>query len=139
MPGERGLARLVRAFVAGGAATILDLAVLAGLVTFLGVPPRVASVPALVAGGVASFFASRHWVFRASRGSLPVQAALYVVVELVALALNGVLYDAAMRTPLLATHPGWFAPLRLVTSHVVFLVWSYPLWRFVFKRPLAAA
>jgi len=130
----RGLLQLVRAFLAGGAATIVDLAALTFFVSVLQMSPRVASVPALIAGGVVSFFANRHWVFRGARaGSLPTQVAAYTIVEIVALALNGVLYDAVMRTPLLAAHPVWYAPVRLVTSHIVFLVWSFPLWRFVFR------
>jgi putative flippase GtrA len=128
-----GLGSLVRAVLAGGGATAVDLAVLTALVAIFGVAPRIASLPALAAGGIVSFFANRHWVFRAGRGSLPVQAALYLVVELAALALNGLLYDAAMRTAILHAHPSWYAPARLVTSHVVFLAWSYPLWRLVFR------
>jgi putative flippase GtrA len=127
------LARLVRALLAGGGATAVDMAVLALLVACGGVAPRVANVPALVAGGIVSFFVNRHWVFRASGAPLPVQVVSYVVVELIALSLNGLLFDLAMRTPLLAHHPSWYAPTRLVTSHVVFLLWSYPLWRFVFR------
>ena len=128
------LLQLFRAFMAGGAATMIDLGVLTLLVSGLHVGPRLASIPALIAGGVVSFFANRHWVFHQARaGSLPVQAALYVLVEIIALLFNGILYDGAMRTPLLQAHPAWYAPLRLVTSHIVFLIWSFPLWRFVFR------
>jgi putative flippase GtrA len=127
------LLQLVRAFLAGGAATMVDLGVLTLLVSGLHVGPRIASIPALIAGGVISFFANRHWVFQARSGSLPVQAALYALVEIIALLLNGILYDGAMRTPLMQAHPAWYAPLRLVTSHIVFLIWSFPLWRFVFR------
>jgi putative flippase GtrA len=134
--GFRQVGRFLRALLAGGAATIVDMVVLALLVSAAGVSPRLANVPALIVGGVVSFFANRHWVFRARHGPLPEQATLYVLVELVALAGNGILFDAVMRLPLLALHAGWYAPARLVTSHVVFLVWSYPLWRFVFRaRP----
>lgn len=129
--------RIVRALLAGAGATLTDLAVLALLVSVAGVPPLVANIPALVAGGVVSFFGNRHFVFRARAGSLERQAALYVVVELVALALNGVLFDLAMRA--LAAHPQLYAPVRLATSHVVFLSWSYPLWRFVFRAPAREA
>lgn len=138
---KRGLLQLVRAFLAGAAATIVDLGVLMLLVAAPGlhVAPRIASVPALIAGGIVSFFANRHWVFRARAGSLTVQAALYVLVEIIALLLNGALYDAALRTPLMQAHLAWYAPLRLVTSHIVFLVWSFPLWRWVFTAPRAQA
>jgi putative flippase GtrA len=127
------LPRPLRAIVAGGAATVVDLAVLFALVTFAGLDPRVANVPSLVLGALVGFFANRHFVFRAREGSLPRQAALYVIVELLSVALNAVLFDVAMR--LLVLHPTLYVPVRLVTSHVVFLGFSYPLWRFVFRVP----
>lgn len=126
--------RLLRAFLAGGAATLADLAVLTVLVSLLGLSPRLANLPALAAGGVVNFLGNRHFAFRASRGSLAKQATLYTLVEIVALALNGVLFDLAMRLPPIAPHAAtWVVPVRLVTSHVVFLAWSYPLWRLVFR------
>jgi len=127
----------VRALLAGGAATLADIAVLALLVSAFGLAPRMASIPALLVGGVVNFLGNRHFAFRASRGSLARQAVLYTVVELAALAANGILFDVVMR----ALPPGlaWaYVPVRLVTSHVVFLAWSYPLWRLVFRVPRAA-
>jgi putative flippase GtrA len=121
---------LLRAGAAGIAATAVDLATLAILVSLLHVDPRVASIPALVAGGIANFIGNRHFAFRAADGSLAKQAVGYTVVELIALALNGILYDTVLRTVPNAAHAYW--AVRLVTSHLVFLCWSYPLWRRVF-------
>lgn len=117
------LARLLRAGIAGAAATLIDLAVLAVLVTGFHVGARVASLPALLAGGVANFVGNRQ-------GSLARQVVLYTLVEVIALALNGVLYDTALRTWPGVVHEYWL--VRLATSHLVFLLWSYPLWRRVF-------
>lgn len=129
--------RILRALLAGGAATLADLAVLALLVSAVGLAPRVASIPALVVGGIVNFLGNRHFAFRASRGSLARQAVLYTVVELAALAANGVLFDVVMR--LLPPGLAWaYVPVRLVTSHLVFLAWSYPLWRLVFRMPRPA-
>jgi putative flippase GtrA len=129
--------RVVRALLAGGAATLADLAVLALLVSVVGLAPRVASIPALVIGGVVNFLGNRHFAFRATSGSLAKQAVLYTIVEIAALAANGVLFDVVMR--LLPHELAWaYVPVRLVTSHVVFLAWSYPLWRFVFRVPREA-
>jgi hypothetical protein len=50
----------------------------------------------------------------------------------VALALNGWLFELALRMFPHATHAYW--ALRLATSHIVFLFWSYPLWCFVFRQ-----
>jgi putative flippase GtrA len=123
--------RLLRAGIAGGAATVVDLGVLAVLVSAFHVDPRAASVPALLCGGTVNFFGNRHFAFRASKESLARQAALYTVVEIVALTLNGLAYDAVLRSVPHAAGAYW--AVRLATSHLVFLVWSYPMWSRVFR------
>ena len=125
--------RVLRAFVAGAAATLVDLGTLTVLVAAFGLSPRQANVPALVAGGIVNFLGNRHFAFRATAGSIAKQAIGYGAVEIVALVLNGVLFDAAMRA--LPGHADWYVLLRLVTSHAVFLFFSYPLWRLVFRVP----
>jgi putative flippase GtrA len=124
------IAKLARAGIAGVAATLVDVGTLAVLVSLLHWDPRAASVPALVLGGLANFVGNRHFAFRAARGSLARQAVLYTVVEVLALAFNGALYDAALRALPNAAHVYWL--VRLATSHLVFLAWSYPLWNRVF-------
>jgi putative flippase GtrA len=131
------LLELARAGIAGAAATLVDLGVLSLLVSGFGVSPRLASIPALVSGGVANFIGNRQFAFRAREGSLVRQALLYTLIEAVALALNGALYDFVLRTLPGAAHAyGW---VRLATSHLVFLCWSYPLWRRAFATPARAA
>jgi putative flippase GtrA len=97
----------------------------------LHVDPRVANVPALLVGGVVNFLGNRHYAFRAREGHLGKQAVGYTAVELVALALNGLLFDAVLRAEPQTAHFYWL--VRLATSHAVFLGWSYPLWRQVFR------
>ena len=129
---------LLRAGAAGTLATAVDVGTLALLVSVFHVDARVASIPALVAGGIANFLGNRYFAFRAKGGDLAKQAIGYTVVEIVALALNGVLYDVALRSFPVAAHAYW--AVRLVTSHLVFLLWSYPLWRKVFApRAVATA
>lgn len=130
------LFELLRAGAAGIAATAVDIGTLAFFVAVLHFDARAASIPALVAGGVANFIGNRHFAFRAKGGDLGRQAIGYTVVEVVALALNGVLYDVVLRSFPVAAHAYW--AVRLVTSHVVFLAWSYPLWRRVFATPQRA-
>ena len=127
------LLRLLRAGLAGAAATLVDLGVLSVLVSSLHVNPRVASLPALVLGGVANFLGNRHFAFRAAAGSLATQALLYSAVELVALALNGALFELVLRTHPETAHA--YPLVRLATSHLVFLCWSYPLWKRAFAAP----
>ena len=121
-----GLARARLGMVSGD----VNLGTLALLVSVFHVDPRVASIPALLAGGVANFLGNRYFAFRAKGGSVAKQALGYTAVEIIALALNGVLYDTTLRMVPGAAHAYW--AVRLVTSHVVFLCWSYPLWRRVF-------
>ncbi len=126
------IVELLRAGAAGIAATAVDVGTLALLVSVFHVDARVASIPALVAGGVANFVGNRYFAFRAKDGDFAKQALGYTAVEVVALALNGVLYDLALRTFPVAAHAYWL--VRLITSHAVFLAWSYPLWRKVFAE-----
>jgi putative flippase GtrA len=135
----RELLQWLRSGLAGALATGVDLGVLALLVSGFGVSAHWANVPALIAGGVANFLGNRHFAFRAKGGSLTRQAIGYTAVEVVALVLNGVLYDLALRMLPGALPLYWL--VRVVTSHLVFLCWSYPLWRKVFRgpEPIAAA
>ncbi len=128
--------RFLRAGLAGAAATLVDLGVLAVLVSGFHVDARAASLPALVLGGVTNFVGNRHFAFRAGAGSLGKQAALYTVVEVVALAMNGLLYDLALRV--IPDAPHAYVLVRICTSHIVFLCWSYPLWQRVFTLPRRA-
>jgi len=128
--------RFLRAGLAGAAATLVDLGVLAVLVSGLHVDARAASIPALVLGGVANFIGNRHFAFRAQGGSLGRQAVLYTVVEVAALVMNGLLYDLALRV--IPNAPHAYVLVRICTSHIVFLCWSYPLWRRVFTTPARA-
>ncbi|MGZ6095579.1 MAG: GtrA family protein, partial [Polyangiales bacterium] len=96
--------KLLRSLLAGGAATFADLLVLLLAIHVLRLDARIASIPALVAGGVVSFFGNRHFAFRAGAGDVRKQAFLYTATEVVALVLNGLLYDVAVR----ALHPTAF-------------------------------
>jgi putative flippase GtrA len=127
------LLELVRAGAAGILATGADLAVLTVLVSLCRWDARAASIPALLVGGLVNFVGNRHFAFRAASGPVVRQAFGYTVVELVALALNGLAYDAILRAVPAAAHAYW--AVRLATSHLVFLAWSYPLWRRVFAVP----
>jgi putative flippase GtrA len=124
--------KLLRAGAAGIFATAIDLLVLSVLVSGFHVSAQVANIPALLAGGVANFVGNRWFAFRAQRGSLPKQALGYSLVEIVALALNGWLFAVAMHALPQASHLYWL--VRIATTHLVFLAWSYPLWCLVFHR-----
>ncbi|HEX7664783.1 MAG TPA: hypothetical protein VF407_09740, partial [Polyangiaceae bacterium] len=78
-----------------------------------------------------------EFAFRdAKHGALEKHVVGYLLVEIVALVLNGALYDLVLRIVPGSTHLYWL--VRLATSNVVFLLWSYPLWRRVFRAPRLA-
>lgn len=132
------ISELARSLLAGGAATLTDLAVLTAWVTVLHGSARGGNVPALIAGGIVNFVGNRQLAFRdAKHGALEKQVVGYLLVETVALLSNGVLYDLTLRLFPDAAHLYWL--VRLATSNVVFLLWSYPLWRRVFRAPSVAA
>lgn len=116
--------------LAGGAATAVDLAAMFAMVSLRGLSPRLASVPALLLAGTVNFLGNRHLAFRAEGGSVAQQAKRFACVHLVTLTLNAVLFDLAIRG--LGAHaPFWL--LRLVVSNVVYLGWSFPMFRRVFR------
>jgi putative flippase GtrA len=124
------IAETLRAGAAGIVATLVDLGVLALLVSVFHVDARVASIPALLAGGIANFIGNRWFAFRASSGSLAKQAVGYSAVEIVALVLNALLFEVVLRVfPIVRAA---YAVVRLATSNLVFVGWSLPMWRRVF-------
>ena len=126
----------MRSLLAGAAATIADLSMLWVLVGVAGLSPRLANVPALLVGATIQFFGNRHFAFDAARGSIKRQALWFTLTEVVALALNGVAFDTVARH---VTLDGLGAvAARALISFVVFVGWSYPVWKRVFHKPAAA-
>lgn len=129
-------ATFARSALTGGAATLADLAVIAFATGVLHASPQAANVPALLVGAFVQFFGNKHFAFRARGGDLRRQAALFVATEAVALALNAALYHAvASFVPLV---PSTAVLARAFTTHLVFLLWSYPVWKRVFAAPAAS-
>jgi hypothetical protein len=80
---------------------------------------------------VANFIGNRIYAFRARRGNVGTQALGYSAVEIVALGLNGLAFDTVLRFLPSVAHFFWL--VRLGTTNLVFLLWSYPLWAKVFR------
>jgi putative flippase GtrA len=127
----------LRSLLAGGAATLADLATIGVLVGLAHVDPRVANVPALVVGAVVQFFGNRHFAFRAAKAPMRRQAALFAATEAIAFALNATLYHLVASAIVLGPTRALVA--RAVTTNIVFLAWSYPAFRRVFRANVAAA
>jgi putative flippase GtrA len=126
------LARLGRSGAAGLVATLADLAMLTGLTELAGASPRVASVPALVTGGLVMFFGQKYFAFRGSGKPKTRELVEFGLVQAGGLMLTGFLYDVALRSaPFLTTH---YVLVRLVATNLVWLGYSFPLWHLVFRE-----
>ncbi len=130
----RELATLARSMLASGAATLTDLGVLALLASVLHLGPRVASVPALVVAGVVNFVANRRFAFGVRGGDVKRHAMMFAAVQAVTIALNAIAFDVAMRA--IGSTPYYWA-VRLVVSNVVYLAWSFPMFRRIFRGELS--
>jgi putative flippase GtrA len=125
--------RLFRSGAAGAGASLADLAVLTGLVQLGGLSPRAANVPALVTGAIIMFFGQKLLAFKARGGSVARELLLFAAVQIGGLVLTGFLFDVALRTwPALEHH---YVIVRLVTTNLVWLFYSFPLWHWVFRAP----
>jgi putative flippase GtrA len=124
------LATFLRSALAGGAATLVDLGVIAFAVGILRVSPAAANAPALLAGAVVQFFGNRHFAFRSKGGHLGKQVTLFALAEAVTLLLNGALYHAVVTH--VALGPAGAVIARAITTNLVFLLWSYPVWKRIF-------
>jgi putative flippase GtrA len=130
----RTLLQMARSLLVGGAATLVDLGVLAALVELGRLPPTVANVPALLAGALVQFLGARFVVFEdAARGHAGKQAAGFLAVEAATLALNGLAFHA-----LVAGLHVPYALARPLGTFLVFAGFSFPLWRLVFAAPAVA-
>ena len=121
--------RVVRSLLVGGAATLVDLGVLALLVELAHLPALVANIPALLAGALVQFLGCRYFVFQhGNGGSVGKQAGGFAAVELATLALNGLAFHvlvAGVHVPYVIARP--------LGTFLVFGAFSYPMWRLVFR------
>jgi putative flippase GtrA len=137
LPRTSRLATFARSALTGGAATLVDLGVIAAAVGLFHLTPALANGPALGAGAVVQFLGNRHFAFRGAGGSLGRQAALFAASEAVTLLLNFVLYHLVVTHVPLGT--GGAVLVRAVTTNAVFVLWSYPVWRRIFQPAAAQA
>lgn len=117
-----------RSAVVGVLATIVDLAVLAVLVEAAGLSPAWANVPALVAGLAVQFFGNKFFAFSDRSRAYVRQGSQFILVELGALVLSGLSFHLAVT---MLSIP--YALARMVCGGLVYVSYSYPLWRLIFQ------
>jgi putative flippase GtrA len=119
--------RFARALIVGGGATLTDFSVFTLCVRAIGINAASARLPALLAGASVQFFGSRHFAFRAATGNLPRQARLFVVFEVVSVALNWALFQFLL--PRLSVLPPEL--VTMVASSTIFVLYNYPTRRLI--------
>lgn len=121
--------RLARSLGVGAAATGVDLLALCLLVELGGLSPRIANVPALLAGAAVQFVGCRHVVFeRATDGPLGRQLTGFALTEAGTLALNALAFHA-----LVSLTPTPYPAARALGTLLVFVGFSFPMWSRVFR------
>ena len=125
------IGRLARSGLAGAGASLADLALLTALVQLAGVSPRAASVPALLLGAIVMYFGQKYLAFQSRQKPSGREVLLFALVQAGGLVLTGLLFELALRFfPALAPY---YVVVRLVTTNLVWLLYSFPLWHFVFR------
>jgi putative flippase GtrA len=122
------VASFLRSAGVGIVASLADLLVLVLLVEGLHRSPVVANVPALLVGLSIQFWGNKLFAFRDRSRDLARQGGQFAAVELGAFGLNGLGFQLAvgmLRLP--------YALARVLCSALVYMAYSFPLWRFIFR------
>lgn len=131
---RRRLWVVLRSMIVGSLATVVDLALLALLVSGLNVPPRVASPPALAVGITAQFFGNKLFAFQDHSRAWLRQGALFMAVEALGFGVNLALYDLLIAHTTLP-----YLPVRMATTSLVYFGLCLPLWSRIFQQRRRAA
>ncbi len=126
---HRKLRVVLRSMTVGVLATGIDLAALALLVGALGLPPRIASAPALSLGIAAQFVGNKLFAFGDRSRAWLRQGVQFLAVEALGFGANLLLYDRVMA---LTDWP--YLPVRLGTTTVVYFAFCLPLWALIFRQ-----
>ena len=127
----QGLLVLLRSAGVGIVATLVDLGVLALLVSGLGVPVRAASIPALSLGIAVQFFGNKLFAFGDRSNAWLRQGTQFLGVEALGFVANLMLFDFIVSHTQLP-----YLAVRLVTTAIVYYAVCLPLWSKIFKPQL---
>jgi putative flippase GtrA len=125
---------LLRSALVGLVATAADVGCLFVLVQGLGWTAVQANVPALTLGVTLQFFGNKILAFRDRSRDYLRQGSLFVLVEAGTFVLNAIAFHL-----LVTLTPVPYALARGIGTLVVYLVFSYPLWKRIFASPAVRA
>jgi putative flippase GtrA len=127
--------RFLRSSFVGILATVADFAVLEICVRLLHIEPSTAKIFSFLVGLAVQFFGNRTFAFNATGGSLRRQVLLFCGVESISLTLNWLFFRFLIRSLHLSIELA-----NLIVTFVIYVGFSYPAWRIVFRvsKPQAA-
>lgn len=120
--------RFLRSSFVGILATVADFAVLEICVRLLHIEPSTSKIFSFLVGLAVQFFGNRTFAFHATGGSLRRQALLFCAVESITLTLNWLLFRFLIRSLHLPIELA-----NLIVTFVIYVGFSYPAWRIVFR------
>lgn len=123
------LSTFSRSALIGISATGADLISLFLMVELLSIQTRWANVPALLIGVAIQFFGNKFYAFENREKAWVQQGLLFSLVEVGALLLNAGLFHF-----IAVIHGAPYLLARLGVGMLVYLCFSYPLWKLVFKN-----
>ncbi len=122
------LFRFAKSAIVGITATLVDLGVLEILVRVFHVEAPTAKIFSFLVALTVQFFGNRTFTFHATGGSLRRQVLLFCAVESVTLFLNWLIFRFLVKTLHLPMEVANF-----IVTFVVYVGFSYPAWRLVFR------
>jgi phosphatidylglycerophosphate synthase len=124
-----GRGSMLRNAIAGAVATGSDFVVVATLVSFVMLPPTVATFLGCVVGALINFSMNRVWAF-GSDSPKTAQAGRYLFVTATSAVLNSGLVGVLLLLPSMPYQLAW-----VLVRAAVYVTWNYPLHRdYVFPR-----
>ncbi len=120
--------RFTKTVMVGAIATLADLACLIALVELVGTSKDQANIFSLILGATVQFLGNRHVVFKSTHKRALPQILKFVVAEAATLSLNALGFHL-----MLIYTPIPYPIIRPVVTFIVFIGFSYPVWRKVFS------
>jgi putative flippase GtrA len=125
---------LLRSASVGLVATASDLGSLLLLIHVAGLSKRLANIPSLLPGLLIQFIGNKYFAFQDRSKAIVMQGSLFFVIEMFAFAFNVLLFDLLVHR--CAMHE---IPARLLGTNIVYLGFSFPLWRLLVFRKRTSA
>lgn len=139
-PSENGQVQLFRSLFVGAAATVVDYATLALLLSGLGLNEMIAATAGFLVGLLVNFILSRVWVFTGSRLSGSAEFMAFAVISVIGLGLtlliveffSGFVWDRALLGHRFG-YDGYVYAGKAVATVTVFF-WNFLMRKFVVYR-----